>query len=200
MRILEDRFCNLSRAKDFQVFLKGLDSELYQKLINHLQLNENCSSNKSKMKVIYKELKERHKEQQLLNFMFEYYPHMVVKSSPKKNDKKEEEKTVIKQVVATSPDELYTKMNYHKVFDIYRPKILFIPQRKIFIGPDKKYVLGSINQFTTNKLDVDFIILQGPDLWHGYVEYFDLRFRDHIKTINHSQRPIFKYRANNGLR
>lgn len=198
MKILESRFCGLSRAKDFQVFLKGLEPSIYQKLINHLQLNEGCKSNSAEMVKIYKEIKDGGKEPKLIEFMLDRYPHMVIRGK----DKSEEVKKVVMpehsykvvKLTAATPDQLYEKMNFHKVFEIYRPKILFIPQRKIFVGPNKRHVINSITRFSATKLDVDYIVLEGPELWHGYVEYFDPRFRDQIKTVNHNQRPIAKYR------
>lgn len=195
MRILESRFCSLSRAKDFQVFLKNLDVELYQLLINHLQLNEGCKSNSSKMKSIYSSIKSRGKENQLIDFMLDRYPHMVVRGKSK-NDKpkKIENKPTIKKLTAATTDELYDKMNYHRVFDIYRPKVLFIPQRKIIVGPTSEHVLKSVNQFLSGKIDTDYVILEGPEFWHGYVEYFDIRFRNSIKNLDHSHRPIAKFR------
>lgn len=197
MKILESRFCSLSRAKDFQAFLKKLDPELYQKLSNHLQLNEGCKSNSAKMKNIYAEIKKRGKEPQLLEFMNDRYPHMVVKGKSQHTGPKvakTDKNTKVKKLTAATADELYEKMNHHKVFNIYRPKVFFIPQRKIFVGPTKRYVTNSITRFAGGKLDVDYIVLEGPELWHGYVEYFEPRFREHISKVDHSQRPIARYR------
>lgn len=200
MRILKDRFCSLSRSKDFQVFLKNLDSELYQSLINHLQLNEGCDSNKIKMSKIYRQIKKNGKELELLNFMKEKYPHMVVKTKEDSIKKPDKPNIKTKKMTAATPSELYDKMNHHKVFDVYRPKLFFIPQRRIFVGPSRKDVLNSINRFVQFKLEVDYIILEGPELWHGYVEYFDVRFKDHIKKFDHSQKSITKYRKLHGIR
>lgn len=205
MKLIEDRFCGLSRAKDFQSFLKNVDVELYQELINHLQLNEGCKSNKNKMIKIRKELRDRGHELELINFMSDRYPHMVVKgsveSSPKPIQKESPKQDIkIKKMVATTTVELYDKMNYHRVFEVYRPKVLFVPQRRIFVGPNKKHVLNSVTSFTATKLDVDYIVLEGPELWHGYVEYFEPRFKDQITSIDHSQRPITLYRKKHNIR
>lgn len=197
MRILESRFCSLSRAKDFQAFLKNLDSELYQLLINHLQLNEGCKSNSEKMKSIYLNIKSRGKENELISFMLDRYPHMVARGKKKKNVREEPNKQIkVKRLAAATTDELYDKMNYHKVFDVYRPKVLFIPQRKIIVGPNKDYVVNAINKFLSGKIDTDYIVLEGPEFWHGYVEYFDIRFRNSVKSLDHSRRPIARYRKN----
>lgn len=197
MKLIQDRFCGLSRAKDFQAFLRGLSPSLYQSLINHLQLNEGCKSNSVKMREIYSAIKESGDENKLLDFMLERYPHMVIRGKEdktKKEDKQQQKKVKVKQITAATSDQLYGKLNYHKVFEVYKPKVLFVPQRRIFVGPNKNHVTKSINSFVSNKLDVDYIVLEGPELWHGYVEYFEPRFRDQIKLINHSQRPIARYR------
>jgi len=217
MRILENRFCGLSRAKNFQSFLKNLDGELYQELINHLQLNEGCKSNSKKMRKIYHDIKSRGKEQQLIDFISDRYPHMIVKGNNDhnakitnkdaniKNDRgarrndRGARRNEVRNISAATPNQLLEKMNYHKVFDIYRPRVFFIPQRKIIVGPTKKHVSSRIARFSAGKLDVDYIILQGPELWHGYVEYFEPRFKDKISQIDHSQRPIARYKKLNGL-
>jgi len=200
MKIHESRFCGLSRAKDFQAFLKNVDAELHQKLLNHLQLNEGCKSNSKKMKNIYAEIKSRGKEQQLIDFMMDRYPHMVIRGKSQHTEVKpnrSEKNTKVKKLTAATPNQLYEKMNYHGVFDIYRPKVFFVPQRKIIVGPTRKHVTNSITRFSAGKLDVDYLVLQGPELWHGYVEYFEPRFKDQISKVDHSQRPIAKYRRLN---
>lgn len=199
MRIQKDRFCSLSKAKDFQVFLKNLDSVLYQELINHLQLNESCDSNKAKMTKIHAKIKQDGNEPELLEFMQERYPHMVVKSK-NKPDKEKPAKVKTKKISAATSDQLYEKLNHHKVFDIYRPNLFFVPQRRIIVGPSRNEVINSINNFVQSKLDTDYLVLEGPELWHGYVEFFDMRFRSHIKELNQNQRSIVKYRKKNNIK
>jgi hypothetical protein len=198
MKLLKDRFCSLSRSKEFQVFLKKLDPKLYQELINHLQLNEGCDSNKDKMSKIHAQIKKDSKELELIEFMQERYPHMVVKTSKKPQEV--EPKTKVKKMVAATSNQLYDKMNHHKVFNIYRPKLFFVPQRRIFVGPSRNEVLNSINRFIRTKLDSDYLILEGPELWHGYVEFFDVRFREHIKKLDINQKSLVKYRKVNGIK
>ena len=196
MRILKDRFCGLSKARDFQNFLKSVAPDLYRLLINHLQLGEGCQSNKKKMIEIYESIKDRNILGKLETFLANNHPNMVIIDT--NIEKPKNENTVVK-IKAESTEELYDKMNHHKVFDIYRPRLLTIPQRKIIIGPTKSDVKNSINRFVSGKVGVDHLILKGPELWHGYVEFFDARFLNHIEGLDHSQRPITVYKRKNDI-
>jgi hypothetical protein len=190
MKIITEQYCNLARSKNFQNFLRSVSPDLFKNLIKQLQKGEGCNSNKNKMIEIQEELKSRGLINNLLDFLLDKYPNMVIKDTNNKKDNKFE----IKRIIASSAEELYDKMNYHKVFEKYRPKILTIPQQYIILGPTKQYVLNKINSFIRNKIDVDYIVLKGPELWHGYVEYFNLRFKNHLSDIQHNHRPIHQYK------
>ena len=199
--ILKDRFCNLSRAKDFQLFLKELAVDLYQKLIDQLQLGEGCQSNKKKMIEIYDEIKQRGDEAKLINFIEMNHPHMILRT--KVEEPKEEEKPVqlsVKKLEAASLDELYTKMNHHKVFEVYRPKVMFVPQRKILVGPSRAHVISATNKFIRTKVDADYLVLEGPELWHAYIEYFDQRYVKLSGNVDQSKRSISIYKKRHGLK
>lgn len=194
MKIVTEQYCNLARSKDFQQFLRKLSPDLYKMLIKQLQLGESCRENRKKMIEIQEDLKSRGLLIKLQEFLLERFPHAVIKEE--ENFKQE---TQIKKMVAATADDLYNQMNFHKVFEFYRPRILSIPQRHIIIGPTKPYVVNQVNKFVRNKLDIDYIILKGSELWHGYIEYFDARFSSHIKDVNHNQRPIAQYRKRMGI-
>lgn len=193
----KNRFCGLSRAKDFQLFLRKLAPDLYQQLINHLSLGKGCRSNQEKMASIFADIKKRGMLEDIENFLIKSHPHIVRKD---KAEKKQRSKREIKTIKANSAEDLYDKMNYHKVFEFYRPKLFFIPQRRIIIGAQKRDVLNDITRFARNKIDVDYIILKGPELWHGYVEFFDKRFMGLTEKLDKSQRPIALYRKRNGIK
>jgi len=195
MKISRDRFCELSKSRDFQSFLLNLDKNLYKELINHLKLGEGCQSNKKKMIEIYENIKSNDKLNYLEQFLLSKYPHMIVVDS---DESKQINQNII-QVKASNTDELYDKMNYHKVFKLYRPSVLAIPQRKIFIGTSKNDVLNSITKFIRSKLNTEYVILQGPELWHGYVEYFDVKYKDLINDFDINKRPVLLYKKMNGI-
>jgi hypothetical protein len=197
--ILKDRFCNLSREANFQKFLKELAVDLYQDLIDHLQLGEGCQSNKKKMIQIYDEVKKRGSEARLVQFIEDNHPHMVIRSKTEENEAKPA-KLAVKKMEALTLDDLYTKMNHHKVFDVYRPRVMFVPQRKIIVGPSREYVANETTKFIRTKTDVDYVILEGPELWHSYIEYFDQRFSKHAEKINKNKRPISVYKKRHGLK
>lgn len=190
----KDRFCTLSRAKDFQLFLRKLAPDLYQNLVNHLQLGEGCRSNKKKMISIFSLLESNGKIKEVEDFISKNHPHMI-----KVENKKIINKKKVQVLRAKTKEELYTKMNYHKVFDIYRPRLLFIPQRRIFVGISRESVYKDIIKFIRGKIEVDYLILKGLDLWHGYVEFFDLKYADYIEKLDKSQRPITIYRNKNNI-
>lgn len=191
----QSRFCGLSRANDFQLFLRKLAPDLYQELINYLQLGKGCRSNQEKMAIIFANIKKRGLIPEVEEFLSKNHPHIIKKDKPKKKIKR-----IIKTIKASNAEELYQKMNYHKVFDIYRPKIFFIPQRRIIVEAQKQEVINNITRFVRNKIDVDYIILKGPELWHGYIEFFDKRFMGLTQKLNKSQRPIAQYRKRNGIK
>lgn len=195
MKIITDQFCNLSRSKEFQNFLRSIAPDLYKKLIKHLQLGESCRSNRKKMIEIQNDLENRKLHGDLYAFLESKFPQSIAISSSEAPI----EKHIVRKLTATSKNDLYNKMNYHEVFELYRPKVLTIPQRHIIVGPTKSYVKNKINLFVMNKLDIDYIILKGDELWHGYIEYFDMRFAPHIQNIQYNHRPIAQYRAKNNI-
>lgn len=196
MKIDHNKFCGLSKSRLFQQYLKTIAVDQYKILIRQLQSGEGCQSNKKKMLEIYDELKNRNLVNQLHSFLKNKFQNIVIEDNvvdtnsvkPKNNLK-----------IVKSSNELYDKMNFHKVFEIYRPKMLTIPQRFIIVGPSKPYVMNQINRFIRNKLDVDHIILKGSELWHGYIEFFDARFAQYIKELDHYNRPIATYRRKLGI-
>lgn len=204
MKILKERFCGLSKSRDFQAFLRSIADDLYSGLLKQLQLGEGCTSNKRHMIKVYEEIKSRGLTDKLEEFLLNRHPYMMIKETNK--DKKKEELAQAKQdnevikIEAKSMPELYDKMNHHSVFHTYRPRIFSVPQRRIFVDTSEAKVRTTIEKFIKGKLNTDYLVLEGPDLWHGYVEYFDARFVDSVKEVDHSQRPIAIYKRKNKIK
>lgn len=187
----------MSKSREFQSFLLNLDKFLYKDLTNHLKLGEGCQSNKKKMIEIYEKIKINGKLEDLEKYILTKHPYMIIVDSKDKEIKQNDEE--ILQVKAGNINELYEKMNYHKVFEVYKPSILSIPQRKIFIGKSKNDVMNSVVKFMRNKLNVEYIILEGPELWHGYIEYFDIKYKNIINDIDINKRPVLLYKKIHGI-
>ena len=196
MKIITEHYCNLAKSQEFQKFLRSIAPDLYKKLIRQLQQGESCKDNRLKMIEIQSDLDSRNLLRDLKVFLSNRFPHTIAND----NEEQYKQKNEVRKLTANTANELYDRMNYHKVFPMYNPRILMIPQRHIIIGPEKDYVRNQINRFICNKLDVDYLILKGQeDLWHGYIEYFSTKYSSHIKNVDHSARPIAIYRKKIGI-
>jgi len=185
MKISTKGFCGLSKQKDLQSFLSKVAPDLSDELIAHLQKVEGCSSNKKKMVEIYQTIMERGLENDVNEFVKKRYPHLIIKD--KDDSPKQGNKPVF---VDLSPNDA----NYHRVFKIYKPGMLLIPQRKILVCSDKRALRNKIINFCRSQLSTDYIILEGPKYWHGYIEYLEKRYINEVDQIDKLNRPIFLYR------
>ena len=183
-------FCSLSRAADFQEWLKSVSPSCHTDLIEHLKLGKSCGSNKNKMRIIYDELKKLNLNDALIAFLKSTHPNMVIA----------EESDTIKPEPAPPPKLTAEEANVHKVFPFYKPGLLLLPQQGILVGDTYESVLNQVVGFLRNKISTDYIILKSSLYWHGYVEYFDKRFMGDVAKVDRSKRPIAQYKAKYGIK
>lgn len=188
MRIDVNSFCSLSRATDFQDWLKSVAAPLHTELIEHLKLGKSCGSNKNKMRVIYDKIKLGGLDNKLKDFLKSTHPNMLIAEQP---------------TVAAETNKIEVtaeEANVHKVFPIYKPGLLMLPQQGIFIDNEYEPVMNQVMNFLKNKISTDYIVLKSNLYWHGYVEYFDRKFVDEIEKVKKENRPIAIYKAKHGIK
>lgn len=183
-------FCSLSRAADFQEWLKAVSPNSYHDLMEHLKLGKSCGSNKNKMRIIYDELKKASLNDALIAFLKMTHPNMLIAD---KDD-------VAKPDGIPPPKVSSEDANIHKVFPIYKPGLLMLPQQAIFIGATYETVINQIVGFLRNKISTDYIILKSNLYWHGYAEYFDRKFIGEAEKVDRSKRPIAQYKLKYGIK
>lgn len=188
MRIDVNSFCTLSRATDFQDWLKSSALVLHTELIDHLKLGKSCGSNKNKMRVIYDKIKSAGLDKVLIDFLKRTHPNMLIAEQPSVKDEKNK--------IEVSADEA----NIHKIFPIYKPGLLMLPQQGIFVENDYESVMNQVVNFLKNKISTDYIVLKSNLYWHGYVEYFDRKFISEIDKVKREERPIAKYKLKHGIK
>jgi hypothetical protein len=200
MKIDVTRFCGLSRREDFQQWLKSVSNAYYDELIYFLRLGKSCGDNKTKMEEIYQKLVNDKKSDSMTEFLAKNYPHMLIYD---KNDAIKNE-AVKKEIAASAPviqkiNISLEEQNFHKVFQIYKPGILLLPHQMIFIDKDKRLLENRIIEFIRMKIQTDYLILEGPNFFHGYIEYFEKRFATEATKFKNDNRPIFTYKRKNHL-
>ncbi len=193
MKINVANFCSLSRASDFQDWLKSVALDLHTELIEHLKLGKSCGSNKNKMHMIYDKLKQVNLHEALVTFLKRTHPNMLMPEAPGA--------IAISAETAIAPIEVTAEIaNVHGVFPSYKPGLLMLPQHGIFMAHDYESVMNKIVNFLRNKISTDYIVLKSNLYWHGYVEYFDRKFILEVDKIKRENRPIAKYKLKNGIK
>jgi hypothetical protein len=203
MKIDVTRFCGLSRRDDFQNWLKSISNEYYNELIYFLRLGKSCGSNKEKMEEIYSKLVKDKKSNLMIDFLIKNYPHMIIYDKNDATSKIVEVPQNDKQMVLSNDKQMVLsndELNHHKVFQKYKPGLLLIPHQMIFIDDNGRSLENRIIEFTRTKIQTDYVILQGPKFYHGYIEYFEKEFASEAFKLPSHNRPIFIYKKNNNLR
>lgn len=196
MKIDVTRFCGLSRREDFQNWLKSISSEHYEELMSFLKLGKSCGDNKNKMEKIYEKLINENRSNLMISFLSKNYPHMLIYDNKDVHKKEKIDIKKVKRPVNLSMEDL----NFHKVFQRYMPGLMLIPHQMIFIDNDRHSLEGRITEFTRMKVQTDYLILQGPVFFHGYIEYFERKFATEASKFQNKNRPIFVYKRKNNLR
>jgi hypothetical protein len=179
---------------DFQEFLKELDEDYYDELVSFLREGHGCGDNKNKMMEIYNKVKNDGKEQFIIDFLSKRYPHMIVKSGKIKEEIIKPNS--VEKIGAVSAQDA----NYHKVFPLFKPGMLMLPQQKIFVAYTEKEVYDVTMHFISNKLSTNFVLLKGPKYWHSYIEYFDIKYKNDIDKVPKHKRPVWVYKKEHNIK
>ena len=191
MKIDVAKFCGLSRRSDFQIFLKSLSEQYYNDLISFLNLKKGCGYNRKFMEGIYSKLKDENKESLVIEFLSNNYPMLLIH-----DDKMPE----IQKTPKTSNVKKDVDSNIHGVFPLYRPGLLLLPQRMIFVDDSETRIYNRTINFIRRKISTDYLILKGDSMWHSYIEFFDQRFASEADGIQKEDRPIAIYRRKHNLK
>jgi hypothetical protein len=183
-------YCGLSRRADFQEWLKSVSIECHEELISWLKLGKSCSKNKIKMTDIYEKLKIKGLDDELIKFLQSRYPHMLIHTNSKIDIVAKPKQQNIQITIDDA--------NHHKIFKVYKPGLLMIPQQIIFVNDDYDFIYNQTISFIRNKINTDYIILKGEQFWHSYIEYFDKRYANYVDKLL-GNRQIKLYKIKNGL-
>lgn len=145
MEIKVEQFCSLATSPSWQAWLYRYNSDLYKSFITRIQASRGCSQNKDIMKETLEDIGRLSGHGQLMAFLQQNYPHMIVSPATPK------------------PQSVVGKVS---VFEHFNPSALTYPRRKIFEG-EHAIIRRQIRDFTIDKLKHDSIIIDGK----GYVEY-----------------------------
>lgn len=159
MEIKVEQFCSLATSPSWQAWLYKYNPDTYRSFIARLQNSRGCSQNRDIMKETLADIKRLGGDDQLLAFLTENYPHMILNGA----------KPAARPKVG-------------KVFEHYNPLSLTYPRRKIFTG-DLSTIQRDIRSFTLDKLKHDSIIVDGV----GYVEFLtkaDINIANNVPQSN----------------
>jgi hypothetical protein len=191
VEIKSSSFCGLSRAKDWQNWLKNVAPDLHKDLLKVVDSGKGCRANSNKMMDIYFTLHKRGLEPQLETFLKRRFPWII--KPPEEPTRKQIRKKVnkVKAAEANRPRKHmnWETINKHNVFLSYRPDILSFPQKHIIIA-DPKFIYDQVQSFVANKLAVDYLIIDD----HAYIEYFEPKYVAVVARIPREARDIYKYR------
>jgi hypothetical protein len=187
------KFCALSKREDFQSFLKSISSQYYDDLVVHLNKRHGCGENRKFMEKIYEKLKNDNKENLIIEFLKNTYPNMLIYDERLSENEKS---SVVRTIQSTNP----IVPNFHRVFPIYKPGMLLLPQKLILFDEDERKIYNKTILFIRKKISTDFIILKGDRYWHSYIEYFEPRFAEEADKIEKINRPIAMYRRAHDLK
>lgn len=149
--------------------------------MGHLSVSKSCKSNKEVMVSIYHELIKRKLDGELITFLRQYYP-IAVRLDPASTSE-------------STKKSIRSDSNKHGVFKFYRPHLLTFPQKMIFIDDDRNKLLSRVKRFVSNKISVDYIIIDD----RAYIEYFEPRFEPEVSKVRDVDREIYTYRRKNDI-
>jgi hypothetical protein len=148
-KINSNEFCYLAKSELFLTWLKNLDRDLHDNLIEFLKQAKGCSANKAKMFEVLKAITTNRKWVIALeSFLMKNFPAIIIDDM-----KSFEQKRVSKEIE-----------NKHKVFTYYDPVLVTFPRRIIFSGGDLQ---KSVQDFCIKQFYSEWIIIDD----RAYIEY-----------------------------
>lgn len=189
MKIKISGFCNLSRAKPWQEWLKSVSNDLFSDLSGTIK-SGSCRANTNKMVEIYNKLYKTGFGDQFELFMKTNYPYLIELDS-------QTDKFIPKaSVPQIRPIKQQIKIeDINGIFKNYVPNLLTFPHRIIFKDSNIDNLKSKILKFSLDKTGVDYIII--GDL--GYIEYFESQYSDVVNKIDVNKREIAIYRKKNAI-
>lgn len=80
-KIHTNRYCSLSKNKDFRTWLKDITPDLHSNLVEFIQNSKSCKKNSQKMKELQSKLQQRGLLKELVYFLLENFPNIVSKQN-----------------------------------------------------------------------------------------------------------------------
>jgi len=169
MQINTALFCSLARNQDWLSWLTEHAPDLCQQL---MQINQQsgCKPVRAHMDGLIDILLERGLHDELEMFLIHYFPFMV----------------------RNKPSNSTTWPFKNEVFGFYNHRILTFPRRMILCHDDINELNRRIENFTRDKLGVDFVIVDRC----AYIEYFERQHRDIMIKIKPEDREVYRYKKN----
>ena len=191
MKIKTSQFCSISRSKDWQNWLKEIDADLHDELLEVVS-KRGCRAITKLMMDIYRSLiKDGHRDS-FETFMKRRFPYMItddrevrrrsheIEEYNKDNFKNKEPKIIQPKIRSAENIE---------IFKDYRANILSFPQRLILDG-DIETLESRVKKFIADKSGTDYIIVNDK----AYIEYFLPQYKDIVEKIPIERREIHAYR------
>jgi hypothetical protein len=151
-KINSAEFCYLAKSELFLTWLKNLDTDLHQDLMNFLMGGHGCSENRVKMYELLRIItKNRQWAIALESFLVQHFPAMIIDDT--KNSTSSSRRIMSKEVD-----------NKHKVFTYYDSSLATFPRRIIFSGGD---LHKQVNDFCSRQFYCEWVIIED----RAYIEY-----------------------------
>lgn len=170
IKLKTSQFCGIARNKDWQLWLKDIDQDLYDQL-NKTIGNNGCRSVMKIMIDIYKSLYDNGHGKKLEDFVNRRFPY----------------------IIDNVPHTFKSKKSLNTesvVFKCYKPHILTFPHKLILEGENLEQ---RVRDFLYDKIDYDYIIVDNK----AYIEYFNSQYKNVAIKIPPEQREIHCYRMAN---
>lgn len=171
MQIKIDKFCGLAHSPTWQAWLYHFNSDLFSRFSNLLRSARGCSQNTDIMIDVLKEIDSvPDGSNKLLSFLRANYAYMLV------------------------DDTIVNKRQSDEIFGYYNPNILTYPRRLLINGTSDE-LLKKVNEFSINKLKVDYVIVDDK----LYVEYLLESDNKILNQIPESNWKIAAFKLANNL-
>jgi hypothetical protein len=150
VKVRIDKFCALSTSPPWQAWLYHFNNDLCKKFLKRLQESRGCNHNRDLMMETLTEIERLDGGDQLISFLTQHYPHMLVAEQGEK--------------LATNT----AKSGSDEIFEHYNPNILTYPRRLIFTGAEHE-LRKRVQSFLVDKIKSDYEIVGEK----AYVEFLN---------------------------
>lgn len=141
MNLRISKFCSIATSATWHTWLFSIDRAIYQRFIKRLHISKGCSQNNDIMLDILKDLKASGYYDQLMDYLNNQHPDIVIKPN------------IVTKTLSEDP-----------IFGYYNPSLITYPRRIILSGSDLESVAKS---FVSDKLAFEYIIFNN----RAYIEF-----------------------------